>query len=204
MTNIEINIYKGIDILPFIEKTSEMRIRLFKEFPYLYQGSMDYEREYMKAYAKDPKSTIAIASCDKNIIGVSTGIPLVSESSIVDGSAQLITQAGEAPEDYYYYGEILIEPEHRGNKISSKLYSAQNELVKKWGYKKVCILTVVRQKNHPLKPKEYQSLDSMWTHFNYNRFIPPILVTYDWNTFQCSGEVRMQSNELEMWHKTLR
>ena len=38
---------KGKEILPYIEALGKLRIEIFKEFPYLYAGDMEYERKYL-------------------------------------------------------------------------------------------------------------------------------------------------------------
>ena len=57
---------------------------IFKEYPYLYYGTMAAEKNYMMLYTTDAKATLALAYDDNKIIGISTGIPLLSNADIIN------------------------------------------------------------------------------------------------------------------------
>ena len=46
---LEIRNVHGPELEPFIDGLGRLRIAVFREYPYLYDGSLDYEREYLKA-----------------------------------------------------------------------------------------------------------------------------------------------------------
>ena len=180
MKNIRIEIITSLKIASYIDKVSEMRLRIFKEYPYLYYGTMAAEKNYMMLYTTDAKATLALAYDDNKIIGISTGIPLLSNADIINDCPNLLMESGEVPADYYYYGEILLEREYRGYGISSRLYAAQDLLVKKWGFNKCCILTVMRDMQHPLKPENYQCTENIWKHLSFKQFEHPITTMFTW------------------------
>ena len=39
-----------------MEALAAQRIRVFREFPYLYDGDVGYEREYLATYVHSPRS----------------------------------------------------------------------------------------------------------------------------------------------------
>jgi hypothetical protein len=43
---------KGQDIIPFIPELAKLRIEIFKSYPYLYDGDLDYEHNYLNTYSK--------------------------------------------------------------------------------------------------------------------------------------------------------
>ena len=70
----------GKEILPFLDDLARLRIEIFKDFPYLYDGNMAYERVYLKTYSDCPDSFFVIVrNDDDRIVGVSTSVPLESE-----------------------------------------------------------------------------------------------------------------------------
>lgn len=199
--NITIEIFTGKDSEPYIETVSKLRIEAFKEYPYLYMGELDYERQYMRGYTKDDRAMIAIAKCDGKLAGISTGIPLISDSEIVADVKIIFLNENIDIGDYYYYGELIILPEFKGKGILKKLLLAQDELIQSWGYKHACGLTVVREDNHPLKPAGYKSPDKIGKRLGYLR--TKLTTQYHWPTIQPDGTVKDEKNTLEFWIKDL-
>lgn len=199
---ITIEIYVGNESSSYINMVSKLRIDVFREYPYLYEGEEEYERKYIHGYTTDKRAMIAIAKVDNVVAGISTGIPLISESDIVADAKKVFSQANINIGDYYYYGEVIILPQFRGLGIAKMLFSAQDTLIEKWGFKQVCILTVVREHNHPLKPINYKSPDGMWEHLGF--FRNKITTNYHWPTIQADNTVRDVTNTLEFWTKHLK
>jgi len=52
MLGLRIQIVKGSAILSHLEDIARLRIQVFREWPYLYDGSMEYEREYSRTYCR--------------------------------------------------------------------------------------------------------------------------------------------------------
>ena len=46
--NLSIKTCVGEEIIPFIPQLAELRIEIFRDFPYLYDGTLAYENEYLK------------------------------------------------------------------------------------------------------------------------------------------------------------
>jgi len=198
---ISIKVHTGNEATNYIDLISNMRINTFKEYPYLYKGTYDYEKQYLQGFIKDEKSTIAIAMHNNKIIGISTGLPLESESDIVYEVKDIFYKNYILIENYYYYGEIIILPEYRGQGLAKKLYSAQDSLIKSWGFKNTCILTVRREENHPLKPINYPPQDKMWEHLGFIR--TNLTTQYSWPTIQIDNDVCDCVHTLELWSKHL-
>ena len=49
----------------FIPDLAALRIRVFREFPYLYEGTTDYEREYLHTDIQAPNAIIVVAPAPK-------------------------------------------------------------------------------------------------------------------------------------------
>ena len=60
MSGITIERVHGQDVLPYLDALASLRIKVFREFPYLYEGSRDYETSYLRNYAKSPRSTVVL------------------------------------------------------------------------------------------------------------------------------------------------
>lgn len=197
----EIKIYVGSNARQYIDLVSQLRITAFKEYPYLYEGNLDYEREYMGGYTADMQAMITIATLDGKIVGVATGIPLVSNSDIVKDAKATFETHHLNPQDYYYYGEVIVMPEYKGNGLAKKLFDAQDEKIKEWGYKHTCILTVMRDENHPQKPIGYKLTDSVWAKMGF--FKMALKANYHWPTIKPDQSVVECEHEMQFWQKNL-
>ena len=198
---ITVEVYVGKNSADYIDIVSRFRVEMFKEFPYLYEGDSSFERNYMQGYTTDSRAMIAIARVDGVLAGVSTGIPLISSSEVVSDAKNVFSKEKIDIGDYYYYGEVIVLPKYRGLGLTTKLYAAQDELIKSWGFKHVCILTVIRENDHPLKPKDYKCPDMMWGHLGF--FRNKLTTEYHWPTFQADKRVKNVNNVLEFWTKLL-
>jgi GNAT superfamily N-acetyltransferase len=174
---------------------------VFKEYPYLYEGSLDYEKSYTASYATDEHALLAVAFDDEKIVGISTGIPLNSNALIVKDLKRKFIDAGVDPSTYYYYGEVIILPEYRGQGLTTKLYHIKEVKAQNWGYTAACILTVKRPDNHPLKPAGYRSPDRLWEHLGFRKD-PSFEVSYHWETIiDAHGTHKDMENPMEFWRK---
>ena len=60
----------GIDELAFL------RINVFREYPYFYDGNLEYDKNYLCQYLSTKNSILVIARDKERIIGAISGIPL--------------------------------------------------------------------------------------------------------------------------------
>ena len=59
-----------------LDALAALRVRVFREYPYRYEGSPGYEREYLAHYAGSSDAVVVLAESDGRIVGASTGLPL--------------------------------------------------------------------------------------------------------------------------------
>lgn len=190
-----INILTGnelIEILPFV---AQQRIIEFRLSPYLYAGSQEYEISYLRIY-----DVIAVVYHDQQPVGFLTGTSLIESEPEFKGVIQLFEQAGLHPEDYFYFGEIIVLPEHRGNSLGKKLFKVLEEYAYNHGYRAACFITESHV-THPLKPKHYKSHDDLWTSMGYIK--SKLSLTLEWLTIQTDGIHIEQSHSVDYWLKNL-
>lgn len=53
---VSIRRLSGDQIKTYLDDLARLRIEVFRHFPYLYDGDMDYERKYLDTYARSPES----------------------------------------------------------------------------------------------------------------------------------------------------
>ena len=68
----------GAAVRDHLDAVAALRIAVFRDWPYLYDGDAAYEREYLDAYASSPDSVFVLAFDGDAVIGTSTGLPLAA------------------------------------------------------------------------------------------------------------------------------
>ena len=119
----------GAEIDGLIPQLGQLRIAVFHDFPYLYEGSLEYEQDYLYGYTQNPLS-IAFGIFDgPKLVGATMGIPLNSVSST---TRQPFIDKGLNPDEIFYFGESLLLPAYRGSRFGAFIlrYTRKNMLWK--------------------------------------------------------------------------
>jgi GNAT superfamily N-acetyltransferase len=183
---MEFKALTGKAIEPFLEDLACLRIEVFKEFPYLYEGSQEYEREYLDTYINSPRSLVVLVYDAEKCIGATTCIPLEDESE--EFLKPFLKQNIDISK-VFYFGESIIKKDYRGNRIGHKFFEIREEHARKTisnlNYTAFC--SVVREDTHPLKPKNYKPLNSFWSRMGYAEMIN-MYVMYPWRDVGSNDE----------------
>lgn len=160
---------KGSEIIPYLTQLAQFRISIFKEYPYLYEGDLEYEKNYLLTYSKCSESILVLILDKEKIVGISTAIPMEFETidfqrPFLEGSKIPITEI-------FYFGESLILPEYRGQKLYRYFFQERESAAKKRGCQYCVFAAVERSEDDSRKPKQYIPLDKVWEHFGYKKNI---------------------------------
>ena len=49
---LKVRRFSGPDLNNYIDNIARLRIEVFRDFPYLYDGTMEYERNYLQTYSR--------------------------------------------------------------------------------------------------------------------------------------------------------
>jgi hypothetical protein len=80
MESLRIQTFRGADFLPYLKEVAALRIAVFRSYPYLYDGSMAYEEEYLQTYTGSTNSAVILAFDQGKVVGASTCIPMAEET----------------------------------------------------------------------------------------------------------------------------
>jgi hypothetical protein len=111
MSDIQIRLMIGHAVKPYINDLAKLRIKVFREYPYLYDGTAEYEEKYLKSYSDSPESLAVIVFHKENIIGASTGVPL--EQAMEEFQMPFL-EYGYELHRIFYFGESVLLKEFRG------------------------------------------------------------------------------------------
>lgn len=196
MGELTIQRFKGNQTLSFIDKLAELRIKIFKEYPYLYEGNIEYEREYLKTYTECKESILVIVKDGSEVVGVSTAIPLVFETP--ECQKPFIEQKLTLS-NIFYFGESVLLPQYRGSGIYRQFFHERENAARNYGSHMAVFCAVVRDDNDPRRPKEYVSLNNVWQRFGYQQD-PELHAIYQWQEVDSSIQT---SKPMVFWTKAL-
>lgn len=194
-TNLAIKSLKGKEILPYISDLANLRINIFRHYPYLYEGCLKYEEKYLKTYADSDESIMVIVLDANKVVGASTAIPLEFETKEFQ---QPFTKANIALSSVFYLGESVLQPSYRGKGIYRHFFEEREKAAHRYGATTTAFCAIKRDAKHPKKPSDYTPLDAIWQHFGYQKQE----LTTDLK-YQEIGEQKPSHKLFEFWLKPL-
>jgi GNAT superfamily N-acetyltransferase len=182
---IEIRRLIGPAILPHLADIARLRIRVFREFPYLYDGSVEYEQTYLEGYASAARGVCVLALDDGVVVGASTGLPLEEADEAFQAPFQ---EAGIDLRSVFYFGESVLEKSHRGQGIGHRFFDEREAHAAELGFPITTFCAVERPDDHPLKPVDYRSNEAFWTKRGY-LLRPDLKARLSWQQVDSPDEV---------------
>jgi GNAT superfamily N-acetyltransferase len=193
---IRTEFFTGPAILPQVARLSGLRVAVFREWPYLYDGSAQSEEGFMADFAKSGTSGIAITFDGDQPVGASTAIAMGEESENV---AKPFRDAGFDLAKFCYFGESVLLKPYRGQGVGVRYFALREAHARSLpGVEFAAFCAVQRPQDHPLKPQDAVKLDNFWRHRGY---LPTDMTcTMRWK--QVDSEERVE-NRLRFWMKRL-
>jgi GNAT superfamily N-acetyltransferase len=186
----------GHALTPWLDGLGKLRIAVFREYPYLYDGSLDYEREYLKTYANSPRSLVVLVTDAQNeVVGATTCIPLSDEGPEFQ---EPFLKAGWNVNDVCYFGESILLPQLRGRGVGKEFFKRREAHAQKHGFKWTAFCAVDRATDHPMKPESYRPLDEFWISQGYAKRAD-LRATFVWKEI---GELAESPKTLTFWTKS--
>ena len=195
--NIQLRRFTGNEVERLIPEVARLRIEVFREFPYLYDGNMEYESKYLRTYTESPDSVIVIAFDRDKVIGASTAVPLIHETEQIK---RPFIQADIDPDSVFYLGESVLLKNYRGRGIGVRFFNEREAHACQIGnFNWSAFCAVVRPENHPRRPDNYVPLDRFWKKRGYSKHTE-LHTTLSWQDLDESAE---SSKPMVFWMKKL-
>lgn len=194
-------VVKGKAIEKYAKYIASLRILMFKEFPYLYDGSLEQEEKYLSAYTDSPDSIVILAKQDDCIVGLLTGMPVTKICEFIADFKKILDENNRTTASAYYYGEALILPAYRGQGVLTKMFQELDSVIKKMSYNHAYGITSIREKNDSRRPANYRDTDPLWVRLGLTK--TDMIIEGEWPTISKTGETVIEKNKVLVWEKLL-
>ena len=169
-----------------------LRIAVFREWPYLYQGTEAHERDYVRAFAEAPDAVLVAAFDGERIVGAATASPMAAQDAEV-------LACFPDPVGHFYFGESVLMPAYRGRGIGHAFFDHREAHAKACGAKVAAFCGVVRPDDHPLRPGDFRPLDAFWRGRGYAP-VAGMIATYTWKDIDQPAET---PHPMQFWTRQL-
>jgi GNAT superfamily N-acetyltransferase len=194
--NVKIIRLKGHEIAPYVNDLAALRINVFHDYPYLYEGDMEYEKNYLQTYLNCPRSVMVLVLDNNKAVGASTALPLMDEPEYCKVAFR---NAGIPLDNIFYFGESILQHAYRGRGIGHAFFKEREAAAREQGYAITAFCGVERPQNHPKKPANWRPLDDFWKKEGYTKH-PEIVAAYPWKDI---GDKEETEKPMTFWMKTL-
>jgi GNAT superfamily N-acetyltransferase len=187
----------GAALSAALPELARLRIEVFRDFPYLYDGTIAYEEAYLAKFAAAPGAVCVVAKDADRIVGASTGAPLLEHDA--EFAAPFIAKGYDAAR-IFYCSESVLQPAYRGFGLGHAFFDGREAHARKLGgFTHSTFASVIRPADHPLRPANYRPLDEFWTKRGYKK-ADGIQATYAWKDIDQPAET---VKHMQFWIKAL-
>ncbi|WP_170468924.1 GNAT family N-acetyltransferase [Ruegeria arenilitoris] len=186
----------GAALAEALDDVARLRIEVFRAWPYLYDGDLEYERKYLQSYRDSDKAIVVGAFDSDRLIGASTGAPLVDHA---DDFAAAFEGSGLDLSEIFYCAESVLLSDYRGQGVGHTFFDLREAYARELGFKKSAFCGVQRSADHPLRPENYRPLDAFWRSRGYEP-LTGVFAEFLWKDIGEQGETR---KPLQFWIRDL-
>lgn len=196
MASFQIHELRSSQVEPWIDALGGLRIRVFRDFPYLYDGTLESERDYLQTYQKAVGSLVVIITDSSGtLVGATTCLPMIEEGPEFQ---EPFIQQGYDLNQIMYFGESILLPEWRGRGIGRIFFERREDHARRLGLKTTTFCAVDRPEDHPMRPVNYRTLDGFWESCGYVKQ-PNLQTSFTWKEI---GEQTESPKTLTYWMKS--
>lgn len=176
---------------------ASLRIRVFRDWPYLYEGTLAYEQDYIAKFAADPKSVIVAVFDGEAIVGAATASPMVGHA---DAFAEPFRARGFDVERMFYFGKSVLLRDYRGAGYGHAFFEQREAHARALGgFTHATFCSVVRPADHPARPASYVPLDAFWLKRGFAK-AEGLVGSFTWRDIGAAEET---AKPMQFWMKAL-
>lgn len=193
---VDVRVLTGAALIGALDAVAGLRISVFRDWPYLYDGTLEYERRYLQSYADSADAILVGAFDGPTLVGAATGTPMTDHA---DAFAAPLAAAGLAPDEVFYCAESVLLPGWRGQGIGHRFFDLREAHARGLGAGWSVFASVLRPADHPLRPADYRPLDGFWRKRGYAP-LEGCVARFSWRDLGADGETE---KPLQLWARRL-
>lgn len=162
---LHIETHRGEAVHARLPAVAALRVSVFRDWPYLYDGDADYEAKYLATYARSPRSLFVLALDGDDVVGASTALPLADAE---DAFRAPFAGRGLDVDSVFYFGESVLLPAYRGRGVGHRFFDERERYaLSHEGVRYTAFCAVVRREDDPRRPPEHRPLGAFWRSRGY-------------------------------------
>lgn len=193
---IALRTLRGAALDSALDDVAALRIAVFRDWPYLYDGTPEYERAYLESYRSSPGAIVVGAFDGAKLVGAATGTPMQDHAAEF-GAA--FAGTGIGLEQIFYCAESVLLPAYRGQGIGHRFFDLREAHARARGHSHVAFCSVIRPDDHPMRPAQARSNHAFWRGRGYAP-MPGVVAQFDWTDL---GETQPSRHPLQFWIRAL-
>ncbi|WP_415919732.1 GNAT family N-acetyltransferase [Tateyamaria sp. SN6-1] len=179
-----------------LEDLAQLRMTVFRDWPYLYDGDLAYERQYLEHYQSSEQAIVVAATIGDWLVGASTATPLADHA---DEFRDALAGTEIDIASTFYCGESVLLPRFRGQGVGHQFFDMREDHARTLGYTQICFCSVIRPEDHPLRPAAYTPLDGFWRKRGYAP-VPGAVARFAWKDVDTGAQ---SEKPLQFWTRRL-
>lgn len=193
---IDVRALTGPDLDAALDDMARLRINVFRDWPYLYDGDVDYERRYLEPYRTSAGAILVGAFDGTELIGAATGTPMTDHA---DEFADAFAGRDLDLSTVFYCAESVLLPQYRGRGIGHRFFDLREAHARRHCYTRTTFCGVMRDDTHPLCPADHRPLDAFWRKRGYVA-LPGVIAHFPWKDVDQTEETE---KPLQFWMRDL-
>ncbi|QJF52573.1 GNAT family N-acetyltransferase [Roseobacter ponti] len=186
----------GGDLRAALPQLADLRIAVFRDWPYLYDGDAEYEQAYLAPYADNPAACVIGAFDGSRLVGAATALPLADHA---DDFSAAFAGSGTDPAGLWYCAESVLQPDYRGQGIGHRFFDLREAQGRALGFNVACFCAVTRPRDHPARPRHARSLHPFWRARGYAP-VAGAVAQFSWRDI---GDTEETTKPLQFWMRDL-
>jgi GNAT superfamily N-acetyltransferase len=192
----DLRILTGAALDARLDDLAALRIQVFRDWPYLYEGTLAYERSYLAPYRTTPGAIVVGAFDGDRLIGAATGTPMEGHA------AEFATALHGFPtplNHIFYCAESVLLPAYRGQGFGHRFFDLRESHARSLGRSHVAFCAVVRSDTHPARAAAPRDNATFWAGRGYAP-LPGAIAQFEWRDI---GAPTATYKPLQFWMRKL-
>ncbi len=194
--DITVRAFRGPDLEAALDQVAQLRITVFRDWPYLYDGTLDYERQYLATYRDNPGALLVGAFHDGTLVGASTSTPMEDHAPEFAAPFRAL---GIPLEKILYGAESVLLRSYRGIGLGHRFIDLREAHARGLGRSHVAFCSVIRPEDHPARPAAFRGNDAFWRGRGYEP-LPGVVARFSWKDL---GDWEETEKPLQFWMRGL-